>query len=190
MGMQQPESETESYVVSDVADILNQNPDAKKILDAAIDDGYEIRYAAKTAKYDASFNPERKRFVINRYKLPNKGAGAMGLLFELIRYKNYAEKQALEQKARDGKLTADEYAVECERLSYKYMKEHHSIVQKGIKEDKWNSSYDKFGDELKEGGDFETFDKYLEAMKTRKDGLHYKTFLEQYKALRKQKPEE
>jgi hypothetical protein len=191
MGTQEPKiQDAPPYDEEDLYDILEQNKDAKKLWDAADGDGFTIRWLGPKSKYYALYDPGNSRFLINRYKLPTKEDGAMALLYELIRHKHREEKAALVQKVKDGKITAEEYAVENERLSYKYMKEQSSIIQKGVKEGKWKPKWDKFGKQLQEGGDFDTFEKYLEAQKTLEGGAHYKNWFAQYEAILKEKQKE
>ena len=97
------------------------------------------------------------------------------ILFELLRYKYRGERAILDKQALAGATTKEKYATECEKLTYKYVKEHHRIVNSPTPLPKELDSYE---DSLK---DWDTFEKFLEYSK---EVGHYQTNEEYYDQLR------
>lgn len=67
-----------------------------------------------------------------------------GLLFELIRHKHNKEQAALEEKVASGQITSEQFALEMEKLNYKYAKEHHTIAKKAVAAGQWPKDADGY----------------------------------------------
>jgi hypothetical protein len=85
-------------------------------------------------------------------------------------------------------LTAEEYAVQQEMLTYDYAKEHALLAAAAVKNGNWAAGSDLFGHKFRKGGGWETFEKFLEHEKmyptTRP---HYQILLDRYEVLRPKK---
>ena len=107
------------------------------------------------------------RIVIDPTKVKDKGDAIAVLIFELVRFKYQAEQAALDKKAKEEKMTPDEYAVESERLAYKYVKIQHQIVLNGTANGRFDIVTDRYEAILTR---YPTFEEYLQAQK---DSKHY-----------------
>lgn len=127
-----------------------------------------------------NYNPKTKVIKIDSDKRKDVDSATSTLLYELVRAKHAGDQLDLDAKANKGTLTKNEYSTACERLSYQYMAEHHTIAAKGVTNNQWIASIDKFKGAL--AGDFSTFDKYLASAKSTG---HYHVFENRYDNLRK-----
>lgn len=122
-----------AWTIDDVKTELSTNPDAKAILDATIKDGVKIETTSGSG-FGGFYDPKNKVLKIDTdaSQNPNLNIATSTLLYELLRYKYSREQLDLDKKAKDGTLTKEQYASESEKLSYKYMQEHHKIAEKGV----------------------------------------------------------
>lgn len=166
--------------IEDVKTALRANADADAILDAAVGDGVTIVAGATVTggKYD----PVKKVITLQSSVIRDFDTAIGILLYELLRWKFDTEQIALDKKAKAATIGKDAYAMACEKLSYKYMKNHHTIASAAVANGDWGPNADVYAPELEPGGKYSTEDKYIQSAK--KTG-HYSVFEDRYDALRK-----
>jgi hypothetical protein len=164
--------------IDEVKTQLNKNPDAKALLDAASRDGVQILSA--DTRTGGKFDPVNKIIRIDPNRTTDLNDATSALLYELLRYKYSKDQLNLDKQAKAGTLTADQYATECERISYEYMQEHHAIAAKAVQAGNWAASTDTYGRGLTPPRSYSTFDKYLAVQKT---NGHYQNFLNRWQSL-------
>jgi hypothetical protein len=91
--------------------------------------------------------------VIDPTKTKDKNDAISVLVFELVRFENRAQQDALVADLKAGKITPAQYAEKIERLTYDYVKRADDLLQKlGIKINLYNDilkAYPTFEDYLK-----------------------------------------
>ncbi|MBS0653431.1 MAG: hypothetical protein JSR39_07910 [Verrucomicrobia bacterium] len=80
-------------------------------------------------------------------------------IFELTNFKQVRRFYEINARLHSGQFsTADEYAMECERVEYEGIHMHHRIVQEAISTNLWNSNLDIYHSGLQ--NEYATFEDY------------------------------
>lgn len=100
-----------------------------------------------------SLNGGPPMIVIDPNNTKDKNDAIATLVFELIRFENRSQQDALIADLKARKITSEQYAVKSERLTYDYLKRANDLLQKlGIKDNFCNGilkKYPTFEDYLK-----------------------------------------
>jgi RHS repeat-associated protein len=157
-------------------DKLKSCPEAAALLDSAlkkISDGKIniIRFkkgdVINGIKFDGRAYYVPKNTIYLRSDL-SEDIALGALLYELIRIDMWEDEEVIRKKAVNGDFNRDSYAIEREKLSYKYLALHHEISSKCVAAKKWSDMSDLFGADL--GGRWKTFEKYFEFQNTPRAG--------------------
>jgi hypothetical protein len=153
---------------------LSLSQDGRALLKQANDAGMAIKVGATNS--GGYYDPRGKVIVIDPKVMTDLNLGTSVLLFELLRSKHGQDELALDRKART--MTPNRFATECEKLSYAYIQEHHTIVNKAVKAGQWPKSVDDFDQRLTQS--WSTFNGYLADAK--RTG-HYQVYINRYVAM-------
>ena len=127
----------------------------------------------------AHFDPLANSIGLDPSKTANLDDATSALLYELIRFQFSRDQIALDREAIRGIISRDQYATECERLTYYYMRKHSAIARESIPAP-WHKGVDTYGESLGPGGAYETFAGYIAAAMV--DG-HFAVFESRYDSL-------
>lgn len=97
------------------------------------------------------------------------------ILFELTNAASRHQHTEIDRKARDTKVSKEDFVRQHERIEWENLKLHHSIAQKCVAAGLWDKSLDRWASVIGPGGAFENFEDYL---KVQKAASHPKVFEE------------
>ncbi len=172
------ECETTAVItLDDILLLFKSDPKFRKMLRDALDAGLIIEVDLNYAHAGAYFI-EQNTIRLNPNLLTSNLQGAGVLLFELLRYQNRERQIELDDLARDGLISANTYARECERLTYQLALEGRRLIiaSRTFR----NSAADVFSDRV---GDSITFKMFLAEDIRNK---HILAFLDNYRDFRRE----
>lgn len=97
------------------------------------------------------------------------------ILFELTNAASRHKHTEIDRKARDTKVSKEDFVRQHERIEWEGLKTHHSIAQKCVAAGLWDKALDRWASAIGPGGAFENFEDYL---KVQKAASHPKVFEE------------